>query len=78
MYYKGYKGYLNGTKTVEALMRSSYLQGVIISLILEHLYKVVPANFRIMTNGTGLTIQQKSWCASVMVIYEKADLQAFR
>ncbi len=76
VYYSGYKDYLKGTKTAEALMGSSYLQGIIISTILRYLYKVIPDPYEIMTNELGLQYTKKGWRASDIVIYEKAALQA--
>jgi Uma2 family endonuclease len=74
VYYKGYKEYLSGTKTAEALMGSSYLQGIIISKILRYLYTSLPDTFEGITNELGLQYSKKGWHASDIVIYEKSAL----
>lgn len=76
IYYRGYEQYLKGTKTAEALMGSSYLQGYIISIILQQLYKSVPDDYRIMTNELGLQYSKNGWRASDIVIYEKEKLKS--
>jgi Uma2 family endonuclease len=75
IYYRGYKQYLKGTQTAEALMGSSYLQGFVISKILRYLYQNLPDTFEVMTNELGLQYSKKGWRASDIVIYEKEKLK---
>lgn len=76
IYYQGYEQYLKGTKTAEALMGSSYLQGHIISVLFEYLLDVLPKTYRVMTNELGLQYSKKGWRASDIVVYEKEKLKA--
>lgn len=75
VYYRGYKQYLQGTQTTEALMGSSYLQGFVISKILRYLYQQLPDTFEIIINELGLQYSKKGGRASDIVVYEKEKLQ---
>ena len=44
LYRKGYKQYLNQTKTIEEIMGCSSLQGILISILLRYLYKNTDEN----------------------------------
>jgi hypothetical protein len=64
VYYNGYKEYLKGNKTAEALIGSSYLQGMIISVILRYLFKNLSESYEVLINKLGLQYSKKGWRAS--------------
>jgi hypothetical protein len=59
LYRKGYKEVLNRTKTIEEIMGSSSLQGIIISVLLRYLYRDVDENdYEIIANEIGLHVSK--------------------
>lgn len=76
IYYKGYRAYLEGTKKIEELMGSSYLQSLIGTELIILLSQLLDLNkYRIMSNEIGLRFAKGSWRAADLVIYEKSALK---
>lgn len=74
-YRKGYREVLNKNKTLEEIMASSSLQGVIISYLLEFLFtKIGSQKYRILTNEIGVHIEHKNNLASDIGVYDKKVL----
>ncbi|MEZ4777443.1 MAG: Uma2 family endonuclease [Bacteroidia bacterium] len=75
VYYRGYKDYLKGTKNLDEIMGSSYLQALISTQLIILLSQLLdPAKFRILSNEIGLKFSKKSWRAADIAIYEKDQL----
>ncbi|MDX2305843.1 MAG: Uma2 family endonuclease [Microscillaceae bacterium] len=77
IYYKGYQDVLNKTKTLEDIMGCSSLQALIISCILEYLYKNIPSHYKIFTNEVGLQIQKGMRRACDIVLFDKEQLKDY-
>ena len=76
IYYKGYKEYIKGTKQLEELMGSPFLQSMIITNLVLLLGGKLPKTFRLLTNELGLQFGKKSWRAADIAIVEKSKLKA--
>ena len=75
IYYKGYKEYLKGTKQIDELMGSSYLQSLIISKLVFFLMSNLDKNFVVLTNEVGLQFKAKGWRAADIAIFESDKLK---
>lgn len=76
IYYKGYRAYLDGTKQIEEIMGSSYLQALIGTELIILLSQLLDMDkYRIMSNEIGLRFSKGSWRAADLVIYEKSKLK---
>ncbi|MEL7222728.1 MAG: Uma2 family endonuclease [Bacteroidota bacterium] len=75
VYYKGYKEVLNGDKTIDELMGSSYLQSLIITQLVYLLMSKLDSNWAVLTNEIGLQLKPKSWRAADIAIIEKEKLK---
>lgn len=74
-YRKGYREVLNKNKTLEEIMASSSLQGVVISHILRIFFKLLDENqYHILTNEIGVHIEHKNNLASDIGVYDKKVL----
>ena len=76
IYYKGYREYLEGSKQIEEVMGSSYLQALLgteLVILLSRLLDM--SKYRIMSNEIGLKFAKGSWRAADLVIYEKSKLK---
>jgi hypothetical protein len=77
IYYKGYRDVLNKTKQPADIMGTSSLQWVIISHLLDILYKQLGTeNFRIASGEPRLHINNRNNLAGDILIYRKQDLPA--
>lgn len=77
IYYRGYKEVLNKTKTLEDIIGSSSLQSVLISYLLEILYKGIDTKkYWVLTNKIGSHLSKKNNLSSDIAIYEKRVLTA--
>jgi Uma2 family endonuclease len=74
IYYRGYKEVLEKTKKLEEIMGCSSIQALVISCILEYLYKNIPDNYKIFTNEMGLQIKKGVRRACDIAIFEKSQL----
>lgn len=74
LYYQGYKDYLNGNKSLEELMGSSYLQSFLIMAILKHLLTHLPESYQILTNELGIVYGEGDRRALDIAIYRKENL----
>ncbi len=75
IYYRGYKKVLKGELPPEAVMGSSELQSLIISLLLKYLFKVLPDEFTALTNELGFFTSSKSFRSLDIAIYRKEDMK---
>ena len=76
IYYKGYREYLAGTKQMEELRGSSYLQALLGTELVILLSRLLDMDkYRIMSNEIGLKFTKGSWRAADLVIYEKSKLK---
>lgn len=79
LYRKGYKNVLNQTKTLEEIMGSSSLQGIIISLMLRYLYKNLDdSEFEVITNEIGLHVSKGDNLSSDIIIYDAKEAREYR
>jgi Uma2 family endonuclease len=79
LYRKGYKNYLNQTKTIEEIMGSSSLQGIVISIILSYLYRnVEDEGFAIITNEAGLHVSKGNNLSSDIILYRNEDVLNYK
>jgi len=76
-YYRGWREVLNQQKSTEEIMGCSDTQGILISLLLDFLYKNLPSNYRLLTNEIGLHLAPNNNLASDIVIYQKSDLKGY-
>ncbi len=74
LYRKGYKKFLNRTKTIEEIMGCSSLQAAIVSVFLSYLYRhVEDEGYEIMTNEAGLHISLGNNLSSDIIVYDSED-----
>ena len=79
LYRKGYKQYLNQTKTIEEIMGCSSLQGILISILLRYLYKNTDENeYEILTNEAGLHISLGNNLSSDIILYNAEDARQYQ
>ncbi len=79
LYRKGYKDVINQSKTIEEIMGSSSLQGIIISILLRYLYThTSDEQYEIMTNEIGLHISLGNNLSSDIIIYDAKDARNYR
>jgi len=74
IYYRGYHEVMQGQKTVEELMGSSFMQSLLISRIARFLMIRLPADYEILTNELGLQCAKGTTRAVDLAIYPKALL----
>jgi Uma2 family endonuclease len=78
-YRKGYRDVLNQTKTLEEIMGSSSLQGIIISLMLRSLYKNLDeSKFEVITNEIGLHISKGDNLSADIIVYDADEAREYR
>ena len=75
IYYRGYKKVLKGELPPEAVMGSSELQSLIISLLLKYLFKVLPDEFTVLTNELGFFTSPGGFRSLDIAIYKKEDMK---
>ena len=76
IYYRGYREVLAGQKKLEDIMGCSDVQGLVVSVLLDHLYHQVDrSKYRIITNEIGLHIDIGNNLSSDIALYDKALLQ---
>lgn len=76
---KGYKKFLNRTKTIEEIMGCSSLQAAIVSVFLSYLYRhVEDEGYEIMTNEAGLHISLGTNLSSDIIVYDSVDFLKYR
>jgi Uma2 family endonuclease len=79
LYRKGYKKFLNRTKTIEEIMGCSSLQAAIVSVFLSYLYRQVEdEGYEIMTNEAGLHISLGNNLSSDIILYDSEDFLKYR
>ena len=75
IYYKGYKEVIKQQKQIEEIMGSSDIQIMILSSILNFLYrKISSGKYLIGTNEVGLHLKKKTNLAADIAIFEKEKL----
>lgn len=76
MYYRGYKDVLNQVKTAEEIMGQSFLQVIIVNIILKFLIKNIDDEKHfVASNETGFHISKNTNVSSDLVIFDKKNLQ---
>lgn len=75
IYYRDYQLYLQEHKELEEIMGSSFLQSLLVTLLVQELGKLLPHEFQVLTNEVGIQFKKKSWRAADIAIYEKAKLK---
>ena len=79
LYRKGYKQFLNHTKTIEEIMGCSSLQAAIVSVLLSYLYRhVEDEGYEIMTNEAGLHVSLGNNLSSDIIVYTTEDFLKYR
>ncbi|MEL6866752.1 MAG: Uma2 family endonuclease [Bacteroidota bacterium] len=71
IYYKGYKSYLKGEKSVEQLMGSSKLQSYIITELLFLIRSFLGKDYFIFSNEIGLQFSKNTWRAADLAVLKK-------
>ncbi len=74
IYYRDYEAVMNGEKTLEEIMASSYLQSMILSLLQEY-FIINFRDLRCLSNELGLHISNKNNLGIDLAIYEKKSLK---
>ncbi|GAB6065176.1 hypothetical protein JCM9492_02680 [Aquifex pyrophilus] len=74
IYYRGYEKVLKGELPPEAVMGSSELQAIIISLILKYLFKNLPKDFIPLTNELGFMLSPQNFRSLDIAIYKKDEV----
>ncbi len=78
IYYKGYKSVLNGNKTLEEIMGSSGLQGLIILFIQKLLIKNLDENLYLpLTGEVGLHLSHKNNLSGDIMVYKAGQIPVF-
>jgi len=76
IFYRDYKDVINGYKTLEDIMGSSSIQGLIISLVLRVLFSKLRAEaYTIITNEIGLHLSKGNNLASDIIIYNHETIK---
>jgi len=76
IYYRGYRDVIEGHRTLEDIMGSSSLQGLIISVILKMLYQQLDEEtYTIFTNEIGIHIAKGTNFASDIAIFSTNSLK---
>lgn len=79
LYRKGYKEFLNHTKTIEEIMGCSSLQGIIISVLLSYLYRnIEDEGYAIVTNEIGLHVSLGNNLSSDIILYDAEDARKYQ
>ena len=79
LYRKGYKQFLNHTKTIEEIMGCSSLQAAIVSVLLSYLYRrIEDEGYEIMTNEAGLHVSLGNNLSSDIIVYTTEDFLKYR
>lgn len=76
IYYKGYQEVMNGKKSMEDIMGSSFFQSLIISRLLRLLLTCLSEEFEVLTNELGIQLAPKHWRAADIAIYHKEQLRS--
>jgi len=74
IYYRDYEKVLRGELPPEAVMGSSELQSLIITLILKYLFKALPKEFIALSNELGFIYAPRSFRSLDIAIFKKQDL----
>ncbi|RYU96879.1 Uma2 family endonuclease [Emticicia agri] len=78
IYYKGYKSVLNGNKTLEEIMGSSGLQGLIILFIQKLLIKNLDEKLYLpLTGEVGLHLSHKNNLSGDIMVYKTGQIPVF-
>ena len=73
IYYNGYRDFLKG-KNNDKPMGSSFLQSMIITNLVIHLYSLIGKKFYILTNELGIQFSKGNFRAADIAIYEKSQI----
>lgn len=75
IFYEAYGDYLDGNKTIEEIMGSSYLQSLIATQIVILLSQLLDmTKYQILSNEVGIKFGEKSWRAADIAIFEKKQI----
>jgi len=75
IYYAGYQAYLDGNKTLEEIIGSSYLQSLIVTQLIIYLSQQLDTTaYQLLTNEVGLLPNNHSRRAADIAIYRKHQL----
>jgi Uma2 family endonuclease len=78
IYYRDYNKVLNGEKSLEEVMGSSFFQAELIMLIIQVLFKHLDfKKYRIYTNELGFKFAPKSWRNLDIAIFKKEKVQEY-
>lgn len=75
IYYKNYRAYLKGDKTLEEIMGSSYLQSLIVAELVFMLRSHIQPGFAVLTNELGLQMGTKAWRAADIAVVARKKLE---
>lgn len=75
IYYQGYKAYLNGTKDLEELMGSSYIQSLLITRLVLTLASQLDKKYQVLTSEIGLHLKGNKKRAADIAVFEVQELK---
>jgi len=75
IHYKGYRDVLKGTKTLEEIMGSSFIQSFIITELIIFLGSKISADFQLLSSEVGIKFEKHSRRSADIAIYENASLE---
>lgn len=76
IYYKDYEKVVKGEKSIEEVMGSSFIQSLIISVIVEYLFeKIDKTKYTVLFNEVGFSFGKSKRCLDI-AIYLNKDLKA--
>jgi Uma2 family endonuclease len=72
IYYNGYKDVLNGKKSIEALIGSSFLQAILIARIVAWLHEHFSDKYLVLTSELGIQIDRNNWRLADIALLNKS------
>ncbi len=76
IYYRGWQDVVRGEKTIEQIMASSLLQGVLVGEIFATLHLQLRKKYVLSTNETGLKFNKGDWRAADIALFPKASIHS--
>lgn len=75
VYYAGYKDVLNGRKSVEEVMSSSLLQGILVAKLVARLINALEEEeYTVVTNELGVQFKKNDWRACDIALFPTQQL----
>lgn len=75
IYYRGWKDFLKGEKTIEQIMASSLIQSYLIGEVFAATHVALRKSYILGTNEAGLKFKKGDWRAADICLWTKASLK---